>query len=301
MKDKKKEADEVPGVNTTGAKAVMDEIRREARQGVYPLKREKPISEPKEEKRGMSVVENYEKIEKSKENKYDAELWAIPEKDRKLLTKGSKKILINPPKSEERTSQQIFDQGKKDYQDCPPEKRELLVDQYIRLKNFPEYYKEYFGGLGIEAFQEALKHPGEIKPLLKAALLFRKSEIYHPEVEQSLRQILNEKREKMSEDEITAMKLLLRNYNPNKINDRYSKIRADLYFLLEQNHPGIEKKFLLVFAGISFFGSLLFLSSKFTGFAVSNTSNNNLSIIGGLLFLISLIAFLFYKRKRDKD
>jgi len=73
---------------------------------------------------------------------------------------------------------------------------------------------------------------------------------------------------------------------------RYKKFKKRLAKNLANNIS-------VTIAGVSFFGSLFFLSSNFTGFVISNSKTSNPTFIGGIFFLIAIVAFLFYIRNRN--
>ena len=61
---------------------------------------------------------------------------------------------------------------------------------------------------------------------------------------------------------------------------------------------GLEKKFIPVIAGISIVASLFFLSPNITGNVIGNLTKNDSSVVGVTLFVLGIIGFFAYFRKK---
>ena len=93
-----------------------------------------------------------------------------------------------------------------------------------------------------------------------------------------------------------------------EVKRHFFKERPDYDFVEGYNPPphtfdpkrgkNLEDKVLATFAIASIAGSLFFISSNLTGNTIVHLSQANNSIIGGVLFLIGIIAALFYFRKK---
>jgi len=80
---------------------------------------------------------------------------------------------------------------------------------------------------------------------------------------------------------------------PSKYEKELEKI-----FSLEPPKSSLEHKFIPVIAGASIIGALFFLSPNLTGNIIGNLTKNNSNIMGLVLFVLGLIGFLFYFRKK---
>lgn len=70
--------------------------------------------------------------------------------------------------------------------------------------------------------------------------------------------------------------------------------------VVESGESIISQRTTLFLSGASFLLSLSFLSQNITGNVVANFSTNGANWIGGMFFILAIIGFLSYVKKKKK-